>query len=71
MAPPWDGLAKLWDLGIVLDVPLAELRNRLLKRWLDLGHDSDAAVKKAEENDLPNARLVKSKLLPADMVLSG
>ncbi len=70
-APPWDGLAELWDFGIVLDVPIAELRNRLLKRWLDLGYDSDAAVKKAEENDLPNARLVNSKLLPADMVLSG
>ncbi|WP_298860068.1 hypothetical protein [uncultured Sulfitobacter sp.] len=70
-APPWDGSAELWDFGIVLDVPLAELQNRLLKRWLDLGYDSDAAVKKAEENDLPNARLVNSKLLPADMVLSG
>ncbi|MEQ6201529.1 AAA family ATPase [Sulfitobacter sp. HNIBRBA2951] len=70
-APPWEALADLWDFGIVLDVPLAELRERLLKRWLDLGYDSDAATRKTEENDLPNARLVYGKRLRADMVLSG
>ncbi len=65
--PPWDALAPLFDLTVFIEVPEGELRRRLLERWADL---SGAALEeKLEDNDLPNARLVRSHSRPADVVL--
>jgi len=66
---PWDGLAALWDLKVRLDVPEAELRQRLIQRWLDHGLSRAAAVRRAEGNDIPNARRVITRPLAADLVL--
>lgn len=67
---PWRGLAPLWDLPARLDVPLTELRARLIQRWLDHGLSRAAATRRAEGNDLPNARRIVERQLPAEMILA-
>ena len=67
-AAPWRRLAGLWDLSIMLDVPMAELRRRLTARWQGLGC-SPAEVTAHLENDLGNADLVLRASLPADLVV--
>ena len=63
--PPWDGLAPYFDTTVVIDVPEAELRRRLLDRW---SHLSGAALDdKMEGNDMPNVRLVRSRSRTADV----
>lgn len=64
---PWSELAPLFDLTIVLDVPMAELERRLLARWADLGRSEEAARAWVEGNDLPNARLVLAGSRQADI----
>ncbi len=66
--PPWDRLARRFDRTLFLDVPMAELRRRLLDRWLGYGLDPAAARARAEGNDLPNAALALAQSLPADLV---
>ncbi len=67
--PAWRDLAPLWTFAITLSVPLPILETRLIRRWVDHGFSPDAARRKAEENDLPNARLVAEASLPGDVVL--
>ncbi|MDQ7260335.1 AAA family ATPase [Paracoccus sp. PS-1] len=63
---PWRKLAGLWDLSVMLDVPMEELRRRLTARWQGLGR-SPAEVMAHLENDLGNAELVLRESLPADL----
>lgn len=65
---PWQGLGDLWDFSVFLDVPMEVLRQRLVQRWLNQGLDSGSAVRRAEVNDLPNARLVRNRSAAADSV---
>jgi len=65
---PWTGLADIFDLTISLDVSEGLLRERLLRRWRDLGFTAEAAEVWAESNDLPNARRVIAGNRPADLV---
>ncbi|MDK8872053.1 nucleoside/nucleotide kinase family protein [Paracoccus sp. SSJ] len=65
---PWRELAGLWDLSVILDVPMEELRRRLTARWQGLGR-SPAKVMAHLENDLGNAELVLRESLPADLVV--
>lgn len=66
--PPWDQLASLWDLSVSLEVTAEELRDRLVQRWIDHGMTPEAALNRAESNDLPNAERVRNAALPADLV---
>ncbi len=66
--PEWAGLARHWDLSIYLEVPQDELRRRLIARWQDHGLTADAATKRAQENDLPNALTVLENSAAADHV---
>lgn len=68
---PWSDLRQYWDLTVRLDVPLPELRARLIRRWLDHGLSREAATRRAEGNDIANAARVIEKSLPADLVISG
>lgn len=68
---PWRALAPLWDLSVRVDVPLPELRARLIQRWLSLNYSSPVATRRAEGNDIPNARRVTEKALPCDITLNG
>ena len=65
-APEWRALGP-WDLTVFLDVPEEELRRRLLERWADLG--AGELAEKLDGNDLPNARLVRERSVPADVTL--
>lgn len=66
---PWTRLAPLFDVTVYLDVAETVLEERLIRRWLDLGHAPDAARERALANDIPNARRVAARRRTADIVL--
>ncbi len=68
--PPWAALYSLFDLRLALEVDEGILTERLVQRWRDHGLPEDAAVNRAESNDLPNARLVASRSQQADCIVS-
>jgi fructokinase len=68
---PWADLAGLWDVSVRLDVPLPELRARLIQRWLSQNLSRAAATRRAESNDIPNAQHVIAKALPCDFTFDG
>ena len=68
---PWSELAPLWDVTVRLDVPMPELRARLIQRWLSLNYSPAVATRRAEGNDIPNAQRVIDRALPCDFVLDG
>ncbi|WP_241565092.1 nucleoside/nucleotide kinase family protein [Paenirhodobacter populi] len=65
--PGWHDLFPLFDLSIRIDVAEAELRRRLLRRWRDLPEAE--ALRKVEENDLPNGRMLRAESRAADLVV--
>lgn len=65
--PGWHDLFPLFDLSIRVDVPEEELRRRLLRRWRDLPEAE--ALRKVEENDLPNGRMLRAESRAADLVV--
>lgn len=67
---PWAQLAPLWDIAAYIDVPIEDLRSRLIQRWLTHGLSRTAATKRAEGNDIPNAQRVIDRALPADLILT-
>ena len=68
---PWAELAGLWDLSVRVNVPIPELRARLIHRWLSLNYSSAVATRRAEGNDIPNAQRVIDRALPCDIDLNG
>lgn len=68
---PWRQLAPLWDLTVRWDVPMPELRARLIQRWLNQNLSRTAAVRRAEGNDIPNAQRILNAALPCDVTLDG
>lgn len=69
--PSWSDLRDLFDLTVMLSVPMDELRDRLVARWLTYRLTHDQAVARAESNDIPNARLVIANSAPADLTLGS
>jgi pantothenate kinase len=67
-AAPWDGLAAYFDRTLFIEVPVEELRRRLIDRWLGYGLGQEGAWLRAESNDLPNAMLVAGGSRGADLV---
>lgn len=67
-AAPWDAAAPMFDRTLFVEAPESELRRRLVRRWLRYGLAAEAATRRAEENDLCNARLVAAGSRPADIV---
>ncbi len=68
---PWSDLAPLWDVTARLDVPMPELRARLIHRWLSLNYSRAVATRRAEGNDIPNAQRVIDRALPCDFTFDG
>ena len=68
-AAPWSEARPLYDLTVALEVPEAELERRLIRRWLDHGHDAAAAEARALSNDIPNARRVLQGSVAAEIVI--
>ena len=67
--PIWRDLRHHWDLALRLEVPEVILKRRLLERWLSYGLSPVQARRRAEENDLANARVIEEFTLPADIIL--
>jgi len=63
---PWTALSGLFDFSIYLDRPQEMIEERLLDRWKHLPNGRE----KTESNDLPNAKRVRSRRRPADLVIS-
>jgi pantothenate kinase len=55
---PWTALRPLFDMSVLLDVPIEELDRRLVSRWDHYGRDRVEARKWIDTNDLPNIRHV-------------
>lgn len=68
---PWSSLSQLWDISVWLDTPEDVLLDRCVRRWLDHDHTPEAALARAESNDLPNARRIIGARLAADVTISG
>ncbi len=67
---PWPTLVPLFDITIFLTAPEALLRDRLIDRWLAHKLAREAAERRAEENDMPNARLVLHHSRSPDILFS-
>jgi len=67
---PWSGLAEYFDFSMFLDVPKAELKERLEQRWITHGFSQEYAEARVARNDLPNVDRVLSALKPPDLFLS-
>lgn len=65
--PLWRDLRAEWDVAIMLKVPFAVLRDRLVARWLGYGLSPDEAEKRAGGNDLPNAERVIAAVTSYDI----
>ena len=68
---PWSVLHQAWDISAYLDVPMPEIRARLIQRWLSLNLSRAAATRRAESNDIPNAQRIIGAPLPADFTLTS
>ncbi|MHA1545754.1 MAG: hypothetical protein ACTSUY_04945, partial [Alphaproteobacteria bacterium] len=64
---PWQQLHDLFDLRILVDVPLSELSARLTNRWRTLGVSVQETKKRVETHDLVNAALVRDFSNPPDI----
>lgn len=67
----WADLADSWDASIWLNVSEDVLQDRLTRRWLDQGMSREDALARAKMNDLPNARRVIQRALPATRTVSN
>ncbi len=68
---PWRSAQGLWTYRVFLDVPMPELEQRLVDRWLAFGMDPVLAKQRALSNDIPNAERVLQRSVRADLILSG
>jgi pantothenate kinase len=66
---PWSGLHRCFDITVVLAEPEQILRERLTRRWRDLGLAADAIAAKVDGNDMLNARLVLSESVEAQFLV--
>ncbi|MBL4810947.1 MAG: sugar transporter [Rhodobacteraceae bacterium] len=68
--PVWSDLAQLWDIAAWMDVPMEDIRARLIQRWLSQGLSRTAATRRAELNDIPNAQRIIARALRPDITLT-
>jgi len=64
----WKDLGCCFDLTILIDVPEATLKQRLVQRWLHHGLTDTDAIKRAEFNDIPNAITVSRESVQPDIL---
>ncbi len=55
---PWDQLATLFDMTVLLEVPRDVLEARLIQRWLDHDMSEADAIARARGNDMVNVDTV-------------
>jgi pantothenate kinase len=64
---PWAHLHELFDMTVLLDVPIEELDRRMVARWAHYGREKQAARDWIDSNDLPNIRHVLEHSNVADI----
>ncbi|KAK3944401.1 putative kinase [Diplogelasinospora grovesii] len=66
---PWSKVADLVDESWFVDVSPDVAKERLVRRHLQAGIEQtrEAAAHRAEENDMPNGQLIRSKLIEPDV----
>ena len=69
--PPWAAMRPLFDLTILLDPGMPTIRQRLIARWLDHGHTTSEAERRAAHNDIPNAEHVLEHSAKADLTFAN
>jgi len=67
---PWASLSDVYAATIFISPPLTTLRARLIQRWTDYGLEPEAAIERAQSNDLPNAEYVLKNSREADLVFN-
>lgn len=67
---PWASASKAFSATVFVRPSTRVLQERLHRRWLDHGLDARAAMRRVEENDLPNAEFVIRESVRADVVLT-
>lgn len=67
---PWSALREMFDVTVMLSVPESALHQRLVDRWLGFGLARDAAVARAEGNDMVNFRTVTRNSAEADLTVA-
>ncbi len=70
-AAPWRDLHRHFDTTVLIDVPEAELRRRLRRRWEGYGLTEAQIDFKLEQNDLQNGRIVTGQSIAPDYILSA
>ncbi|KAL5119956.1 hypothetical protein ACEQ8H_002054 [Pleosporales sp. CAS-2024a] len=70
---PWSNVAAHCEEKWFVDAPLHVVRDRLAKRHLAAGIENSmqAAVQRAEENDIPNGELIRSMLIRPDLIIEN
>jgi pantothenate kinase len=68
---PWDKLADLFDLTVMVEEPRAILENRLMSRWISYGFGEAEARGKVLGNDLPNVDLVLKNSRRAEVKITS
>jgi pantothenate kinase len=63
----WNALH--FDMTVMLDVPRAILRDRLVERWLKLGRSAEEIKHQVDGNDMMNVDLVQGSSKPSDYLL--
>lgn len=66
---PWNRLRPLFDITVMIDTPVEELRRRLTERWVGYKLSPADILHKVEVNDLPNGMRVIDGSAPADFIL--
>ena len=66
---PWSDLNKYFDLECMIREDHNLLEKRLLDRWTSLGLTPEAARRKVDNNDLPNAKLVLAESRATDLII--
>jgi len=65
----WSELSSRFDLTVFVRTDLGTIERRIRQRWHALGFDGGEANHRAEQNDLPNARLALAGSRSADLTI--
>ncbi|KAF2126457.1 P-loop containing nucleoside triphosphate hydrolase protein [Dothidotthia symphoricarpi CBS 119687] len=70
---PWNEIAELSDERWFVDAPIEVVKERLAQRHLAAGIETSAlaAIKRAEENDIPNGELIRRMLIKPDVTIEN
>ncbi|MDW3175783.1 MAG: AAA family ATPase [Acidimicrobiia bacterium] len=66
---PWPSLRPLFDLTVWIDISMDTVEDRIVQRWESAGFEDVEVRRRVEENDLPNARVVHTGSVEADLVV--